>query len=339
MNKSIIIAILALLLLIVADHYLVTQTEQQRVLHSQVRALPGNENRASSDVWWVEIGKQDTIWRYQKKQGNWVYPAYENAFVLKDRFDAFLRDVVESKGTFLTIELEPRFGFEPEALTVHLADSTKVWKQDIQIGSSLPGIDTEESYMKLTSGDSIFHVHADPNKDIISNRQGDFPPFIDTKILPTALQRRSIKEVIFVNSQTSVDRLDRVEIEKQVDRPQIDGPTYQWYAQVSGKRMQVVNASVYTYLSFLSRMQYTNLLDPTQLARNNSKVILIDDQDTADTLEVSTQQHRIRHQTTGHLYEVQPAQFALLFPTSTLLDSLPKNNPYRNAGKTSLTNF
>jgi len=332
MNKSILIALIALLSLIALDFYLTAQAEHQRVLASIVRSLADTENHTSSDIWAVEIAKNDTIWRFKRTQENWFYPANENAFVLKDRFNSFLRDIVETKGTFVGSQTPSHFGFDKEALSVTLTDSVGQWNKTIQIGYSLPGIDTDESYMKLASNDTILHMHVDPNREIRSNRQGDLPPFIDPKILPSALQRRSLKKIIFVNSPNDVNELERIELEEQTERSQLDGPTYEWYANISGKRTRVVNASVYAFLSYLSRIQYTNLLDPTQFGRSPSRIILIDDEDIVDTLEVSTDPSKInvvRHLTTGHLYEITHAKATLLFPTPARLDTLPKPNPYQ----------
>ncbi|MGA1197549.1 MAG: DUF4340 domain-containing protein, partial [Candidatus Latescibacterota bacterium] len=284
------------------------------------------------------IEKADTAWTYRLKNGNWHYPANENAFALNERIKSFLKEIVESYGTVVATHPSPQFGFEENPLTVHLADSTGTWKQTVQIGASLPGEDTREAYMKIPQSDTIYHIHADPVRGMAWERLANHPPFIDHKVLPSALARRAIKKVVFANTAYPIQALERVEIETDKDKKTpAEGPTYEWYATQSNKRRQVVNGSVYAYLSFLGRLKYEALSDPSKMSQTNTYLVLIDDQDTADTLEVGLGQKShidLKHKTTGHLYTITPSKANLLFPSPALLDTLPNPSPYQIAEPT-----
>ena len=144
--------------------------------------------------------------------------------------------------------------------------------------------------------------------------------------------------MVFKNPNNPIQSLERFEIKTDNDkRTPTDGPIYEWYVTLPNKRQKVVNGSVYAYLSFLARLKYETLHDPTQMPTSNTYLVLIDDQDTADTLEVGTQQLPnvyLKHKTTGHLYAITPAKAHLLFPTPTLLDTLPNPSPYQKAEPT-----
>lgn len=336
MNKLLIISALLLLFVSIGGHYIEQAQEEQRVLKAQLRQLPNQTGKTADEVRQLRIEKADTAWTYRFKNDNWHYPANENAFVLNDRMKSFLKDIVESNGTIVSTQQQPRFGFEENALTVHLSDSTGLWQQTVQIGASLPGEDTREAYMKVPQSDTIYHIHADPAKGMDWERIPSQPPFIDPKVLPTALIRRAIKRVVFKHPNNPIQSLERVEIETDKKTP-TDGPTYEWYVTQSNKRRKVVNGSVYAYLSFLSRLKYESLHDPMHMPSSQIQVVLIDDQDTADTLEVGSQQMPpiyLKHKTTGHLYSITAPKANLLFPAPTLLDTLPNPSPYQKAEPT-----
>lgn len=336
MNRFIIISIVLLIGVIGVERYVTHLTKSQRILKSQLRKLPGNQNMTGESVRELKIERADTAWTYRFTHGNWHYPANENAFARNDRVKAFIKDIVESYGTIVGTQQYPKYGFDSQSLTVYLVDSSHTWTQTILVGASLPGTDTREAYMKVPQSDTVYHIHADPSRGLHWERLPNQPPFIDPKILPSALSRRAIKKIVFGGHM--IQALDRVEIEKdEEDKSPIDGPTYDWYSIQSGKRKRVVNASVYAYISFVSRIKYNNLSDPAKMNQTDKFLILIDDQETADTLFIAPQtpsERYVRHQTTGHLYSISTTKADLLFPTPTLLDTLPDPSPYKLAEPT-----
>jgi hypothetical protein len=337
MNRLLIITALLLIFVIAGERYVEHHVESERVLKSQLRRLPGNEDQTGDLVREFRIESADTAWTYRFKNGNWHYPAYENAFALNDRIKSFVKELVESYGTVVSTKTLPNFGIDANALTVHLTDSTKTWKQTIQIGASLPGSDTREAYMKVPLADTVYQIHADPVRGLHWERRPNTPPFIDPKILPTALSRRAMKQVVYHTNSHPIQQLDRVEIEPEKDKQSpTDGPIYDWFATFSNKRQSVVNRSVYAYLGYLSRLKYTELHDSTQMPQSEKYVVLIDDQDTADTLDIGVQASNtlVRHRTTGHLYSLPNNKANLLFPTPTVLDTLPDPSPYQIAEPT-----
>jgi len=338
MNKLLIITALLLLFVVVGGHYFEQDHEDQRTSKAQLRQLPNHAGKSADIVHEFRIQKADTAWTYRLKNGNWHYPANENVFALNDRIKSFLKETIESYGTVVSTQPSPQFGFEDNALTVQLIDSTGTWKQTIQIGASLPGEDTREAYMKVPLSDTIYHIHADPIKGMAWERLWNQPPFVDPKILPSSVIRRAIKKVVFSNPNSKINALERVEMESNKDKKTpTEGPTYEWYAIQSNQRRKVVSGSVYAYLSFLARLKYEALHDPAQMSSPSTYLVLIDDQDTRDTLEIGSPPKPniyLKHKTTGHLYTITPSKANLLFPSPALLDTLPNPSPYQIAEPT-----
>ena len=338
MNRLLILAALLLITVIFIGQSMERRDEDQRILKSELHRLPGNAGQTVEMVREIRIERADTAWTYRLKNGNWHYPAYENAFALNDRVKSFVKDLVESHGTIVATRAVPFYGFETNPIRVQLTDSTGSWQQTIEIGASVPGADTREAYMKIPESDTLYHMHADPVKTLDYERLPNRPPFLDPKILPSALVRRAIKQVVYRGSSLPIKKLFREEIEVPEDKKYpTDGPTYQWFADLARPRQKVVNTSVYAYLGFLSRIKYSAIQDPSRLAALGQYLILIDDQDTADTLEVGALDEStalLRHRTTGHVYAVSPIKATLLFPTMALLDSLRDPNPYQVAEPT-----
>lgn len=338
MNRLLIITAVLLAIFVATEQYITHKTQAEYVLKNQLRKLPNFENINADAIREFRIERADTAWAYRWQNDNWHYPAYENVFGLNDRISSFLKDTVENYGTIVDVKNHAKFGFDTTPLTIHLIDSTRTWQQTVQIGASLPGTDTREAYMKVPQSDTIYQIHADPIRSLFWERLPNRPPFVDPKILPSALSRRAIKRVVYINAPTKVTEVERIEIEEDdAQKSPTDGPTYEWHANMGNKRQKVVNASVYTYLSFLGRLKYDTLRDPTQKQPTAQILILIDDQDIADTLEVGKQSNNqtpIYHRSTGHLYTISNNKTKLLFLTPALLDTLPKTTPYQQAEPT-----
>jgi hypothetical protein len=335
MNRLLISTALFLILVVAAERMIENRFESKRVLKSQLRALPNNAGHTGDAVQEFRIDSADTAWTFRKKDGNWHYPAHENAFALNDRVRSFIKEIVESDGTIVSTRSHPKYGMG--SFTVHLTDSLATWNQTVEIGSSLPGTDTREAYMKVPQSDTIYQIHADPLRGLNFERLPGRPPFLDAKILPSALSRRSMIRIAYDHNGSGAQVLERVEIEKAEDeRSPTDGPTYEWYAIQSNKRSKVVDASVYAYLGYLSRLKYDNLHDPTLFPQSTKHLTLIDDQETADTLDIAERGDAtfLLHRTSGHLYSIPHNKARLLFPTPALLDTLADPSPYQQAQPT-----
>lgn len=342
MTKLILTAALLLILLIGAEYLLDSSRENHRQITQTVRSLPGNEEQKADAIRAFSIQIADTTWQYAKTDGNWHYPQYQNVLGLNDRIKRFLEGVVESRGTVVAFDRTQaqHYGFNlPTTLAISLTDSTASWIQNIQIGRSLPGRDANESFMAVTDRDTLFHMHTDPRQLLSWEREPNRPPLIDPKVVPSALARRAIKQIVFTSGPVS--NLERIEVEPEDStktRPQ-DGPIYEWYGQINGKRQKVVNGSVYAYLSFINRLKYDDL-HPKSADQNfdKSAVILIDDDQIADTLQIGGKtpigHTYVQHRTTGQILSVSEIKANLLFPTATVLDTLPKPSPYDKAQPT-----
>ena len=342
MNRLILTAVILLGLLTAGERILNAKRETYRIKTQTVRPLPGNAGFTADAIQKLTIALSDTTWVYQFADSNWHYPAYQNVFGLNNRIVSFVKGVVESQGTVVAFDRqnETHYGFAtPKILTVTLTDSTGNWHQSIQIGKSLPGRDANEAFMALSNSDTLFHMHADPQRLLNWERQPGRPPMTDPKMLPTALTRRGITDMHFTSGP--VGRLERAEIEPDENesiRPQ-DGPIYEWYAQINGIRKKVKSGSVYAYISFLNRLKYSDLHPGNgSYGFGKSTVVLIDDADTADTLDVGNRTPDgytyIRHRTTGQVLSITQIKSDLLFPKPTHLDTLARPSVYDKAQPT-----
>ncbi|MDP6038414.1 MAG: hypothetical protein QGG64_07680 [Candidatus Latescibacteria bacterium] len=347
MNRLILTAIILLALLIAGERVLNARREAYRIKTQTVRPLPGDAGISADAIRKLTINLRDTTWVYQFSDGNWHYLAYQNVFGLNDRIKRLLEGVVESQGTVVAFDRqnETHYGFAtPQMLSVELTDSTGNWQQRIQIGRSLPGRDANEAFMALTNSDTLFHMHADPQRLLHWERQPDRPPMTDPKVLPTGLVRRGLTDIHFTSG--SVSRLERVEIEPdETESTRLqDGPTYEWYAQINGSKKKVNSGSVYAYISFLNRLKYSDLHpNNASYGFGKSTIVLIDDADTADTLDVGNQTSDstiyIRHRTTEQVLSITQVKSNLLFPSPAHLDTLARPSVYDKAEPTGPFSF
>ena len=342
MNRLILIALVLLGLLIAAEQLLNTKRESNRVMTQTVRPLPGNAGHTADSIHNFTITQGDTTWAYQFMNGNWHYPAYQNVFGLNDRIKRFVEGAVESQGTVIAFDRKDsaHYGFgTPGMLSVVFTDSTGSWDQHIQIGRSLPGRDANEAYMAVFNLDTLFHMHGDPRRLLNWERPPGNPPMTDPKVLPTGLARRSTAKILFTSGPVS--QLERVKIEPEEGentRPQ-DGPIYEWYAKINGVQKKVPSGSAYAYISYLSRLKFSDLHPPNgTYGFGPSAIVLIDDADTRDTLEVgnrtSTGNTYIHHRTTGQVLTITQTKADLLLLTPARLDTLSSPSPYDKAEPT-----
>lgn len=336
MNRLIIIAALLLACLLTTQYVLNNRRESQRKLTSSLRQLPDNSGHKTSSIRQLRLAFGDTIYQYAFTD-TWRYPAYHNAFVHADLMKRFIEGVLESDGTIVETDRfrASYYGIDtPNMLVVTLTDSAS-WTQTVQIGRSLPRA-AQEAYMAVANNDTLFHIHADPRPLLYEQRDPNRAPLIDPKIMPTALTRRSIVHITFQKPGYSIRSLERIEIKQKEDnrRPQ-DGPTYEWFATPGNRKIN--NTSVYAYISFLTRLKYTDLLSEQKSGEGyvTSLVILTDDNGIADTLDVGGTTSggliSVRHRTTDQVFALSPQKAGMIFPPMSLFDTLPDPSPFNLA--------
>jgi len=344
MNRLLLITLLILITLLGADRLLQHRAHSRHVVASTLRYLPGTDGRKADQIQTVRLELGDQVWSYRYQNGAWHYPAYKNAFVLGSRFNRFLEACLERQGTFVSDEasFHEHYGFTPEhTLKVSFKDSTETWQHAFLIGRSLPGRDTDEAFVRVAGANQVFHIHADPRKTLFWTPPSKRPPLIDPKVLPEALKRRAYVRFHFKSPRYPVREIYRVDIVPEDDiRKRLDGPAYEWHIDSATQSKKINSSSVYDFIGFLSRLKYENLHDPQAPTAYgfDRHIVLEDDSGTRDTLEVGAQTPEgntyLRHRTSGHILSITEAKARLLFPSITLLDSLPKASPYQKAEPT-----
>jgi len=344
MNRLILAAGILLVLLVGLERTLTNQREAARRLASTIRPLLGTENRTADSVHILRATFRGTTWTYRLIEDIWRYPADHNAFVLAEPLERVINGVIDARGTPI-VNKHPttaHYGLDKsQRLTIDLTDATHTWTQTVHIGRSLPGKETQEAYMRAGGNDTLFHAHTDPRPIFLSRRIPGRPPLIDPKVLPSALERQSIVHIAFMDPGNPVQNLRRIEIEQKKEaspKPQ-DGPIYEWHATIQNRTRKVSNTAVYAYLGFLRRLQYDALLDPAQHTANKRRdLVLTDDAGISDTLSIGPQLPNgytvVRNHTAIQLMSISTPKTTLVFPSESLLDSLPKPSPYDSGQST-----
>lgn len=331
----------ALVLLVCSDGWLRHRRQAQRRLGSTLRPLvhpglqvvPERVRRVR-----VQAGAGRHQWTYERRGGAWRYPALFDAYASSDHLEFLLSSLLTSRGTVVSTDPEAlgRFGLEgPQVIGVALDDETGTPLLEVEIGRAAPGPRGGEAYVRRTSQDTILHLHADPRQALA----GGLPPMLDPRVLPRALERRSIVRVDYESGHPLWPQsVHRVEAEAGAggDRTMADlGPTYEWMATFGTRQDTCVNASVYAYLSFLSRLQYRAVVDPAgpdyRLGSGGS-LRLTDEEGSTDVLEIGApggDDVYLRLRGAGLVYTLETARAGLLMPSpQLLLEPLPEPSPY-----------
>ena len=336
MKRLLAILFVVAVALIVADH---SQRAARRSARLHASALRPLAPVAVEQVGAFQIAAGGRSWTYVQRDSSWRYPAYFDAFVQSNRVDQYLKSLLQATGT--VVGSEPgdwqHFGLAPgRAVKTDLVDPAGKGLLSAWIGRGAPGPGAAESYVRLASADTVYHLHANPLLALDNAN----PPMLDRRVLPQVLARRSIAKITFEH-QGPLQTLRRVETAAFAAAPGAspEGPTYAWLAAFAAAEDTVLNANAFAYTSFLTRLIYEALHDPrtpNALVPLVGKLHLEDDAGTVDVLEVggpNAEGHTyLRHATTGHLYSLSAPKAALLFPSQTALtDTLPDPSPYQSA--------
>jgi hypothetical protein len=234
------------------------------------------------------------------------------------------------------------YGLAAASLRIRLEDHAGDEVLDIQAGRGAPGPGSGEAYVRRTTADTVFHLHANP----LLTLAGGNPPMLDPHLLPRSLKRNSPASIRFTHGGDSPPpgralALRRIQTfswsDASAGRP--PGPTFAWVAQFPAGEDTVLNENAYALVSFIQRLKYTALHDPersrSRFESAVDEVELTDDDGVVDVLEVGREEGEdtfLRNRTTGQVSTVSSAKVALLFPTAaTLMDTLPAPNPYELA--------
>ena len=329
------ILLLLLGLLVSADYLLQESRRQDRRTTGSLRSFA---NLSADQVRSFQIKFNKTTHRYVRRDSTWRYPAYFDAFADPGRVDQFLGSLLQSAATVVATNpaRQAHFGLQPEAaIEVVLQGPADTVLLEALIGRGAPGRGASEAYVKKAGNDTLLHLHANPRLALASGN----PPMLDRRVLPTALRRKSLRRITFVNA-SGLRQLRRIETALHgfpLPGRMPTGPTYVWLATFAAREDTCLNASAFAYASFLSRLRYEELHDPHNakgFESSSARLELTYEDDVVDVLEVGGRSDKghiyLHHHTSGQILTISAAKADLLFPTrSTLLDSLPQPSPYQ----------
>ena len=330
-------AILLLLLgfLVGADYLLEQSRRQDRRTTGSLRSFA---NLSADQVRSFQVKFNATDHRYVRRDSTWRYPAYFDAFVDPGRVDQFLGSLLQSAATVVATNRtrQTHFGLQPEAaIGVVLQGPADTVLFEALIGRGAPGQGASEAYVKKADDDTLLHLHANPRLALGSGN----PPMLDRRVLPTALRRKPLRRIAFVNASgpRQLRRIETAPPGLPLPGRMPTGPTYAWLATFAAGEDTCLNASAFAYASFLSRLRYEELHGPhtaKAFESSSARLELTYEDDVVDVLEVGGRSDKghiyLRHQTSGQILTISAAKADLLFPTrSALLDSLPQPSPYQ----------
>ena len=309
------------------------------LVHPALQVVPERERRLH-----VLAAGGAHQWTYERRGRAWRYPARFDAYASGDRLEFLLTSLLRSSGTVVSTDPDAlaRFGLGgQQVVRVILEDDIGVPLLQVDVGRPAPGPRGGEVYVRLAAQDTILHLHANPRQALT----GGLPPMLDPRVIPRGLERRALVRVDFETDDPSGLRsLRRVEAEPvaETGRPRSPaglGPTYEWVATYGSRRDTCVNASAYAYLSFLSDLQYRDLVDPAGSGYDlgsGGRLTLVDEDGAVDILEVGAgrQDEVYLHlPSTGLVYTIDADRVRLLMPArQLLLEPLPQPSPYDPRG-------
>ena len=341
MNRMLLIACVIAVLIIGADSYIRNRIHSRRVVAGELRSSIGAKGLSPEDVHKFRIDTPGGAppWTYRKISGHWRYPQSHNAYVLTDRADRFISQILGSKGTVILTSPSQRirYGLEPAStITVHLSDSLETPRLTIDLGRTIPGRNVNESYIRPVASDTIFYIHTNPLA-ILGDLKVGKPPILDPQIFPEALSQSQIVRIDFHGSLMGISRMYRVEAdtakgEKPVGLP--EGPMYLWKAVYSERTEDCNLISANAYLRYLRGLEHNGNLDEGIPAPEGaSTVILLYESAQPDTLDVfvldGTEETIVRNRRARQVFSLSFASANLVFPSvKVVVDSLPTPSPY-----------
>ena len=322
-------SVLAVLVLI--EDYAVERQRQHDALHGTLRPLATVNKANVAGI--VAVAGNGRTWRYIRVDSTWRYPAYFDAFVQPQRIDHLLNSLLQASASVVSSESRnmQRYGLLPNSPKLTLRNPSNSTLLSIRLGRGVPDIRSAESYVQLVGADTIYHLHANPAHAFDS---GD-PPMLDLRVRPRALKRKAINRISFSgypNLKTLYREQREMEIGSMPGAPP-SGPIYAWIGAFADGTRDCVTPSAYAYVSFLDRLSWSALIDPTSYAEGFDRALfLVDEDGTVDTLDVGATTGKtttLRYRTTGQMFTVPSTKANLLFPSEdVLLDSLSKPDPY-----------
>ena len=245
-----------------------SRVHQRRIRDSSHRLLAGTAISVEQ-VTRMELSLpgSDSSWSFQRVEIGWRLPQYQDAYADSGRVNAILGAVVEGRGTYVGrwAEDSAHYGVtEQNSMKVALFDDQDALVTTVWVGLVAPGTKSGESYMTVEGTDPIYHVDSNP-WPAVSWTPGDvYPPLLDRRVIPGALNRRSVVSISFSDRRSpELTKIFREELKPdpmammEPDR----GPRYEWYATLGdGTRKRLQNAAARSYVKLILNLRFAEIL-------------------------------------------------------------------------------
>jgi len=334
MNRSISLLILFLAVSLASlwglDLYLANMDRQQRLHDSTFRPLALGTKISPEQVGRIVLSLRDSdkTWTFRRGEPGWRLPEYHDAFALGPELDGILKAVVEGRGTIVgrSPEDERHFGVTSQnTMKLGLFDRGDAPLMRVWIGLIAPGQHARECYMTVEGRASIYHMNSNAWGPLKWTPESSFPPLLDRRVIPGALQRRFVARIAFGGTRAPLLR-EIVRKDLPMDpfvRPD-RGPRFEWYGTLeNGNKKRLADADTLSYVNLIRNLVFDELAgNRSSLSRElEDPVLTVNleyDGDLKDMLELGVRkgpdQYYMSNATTGQVFIISAEKAAALTP-------------------------
>jgi len=268
LNMLILVLVVSLGVLGGLDWYQDSLAHERRVRESTHRLLGGTaisvEQVTRIELW---LPGSDSSWSFRRVETGWRLPQYRNAFAQTGRVNTILGAVTEGRGTQVGHwpQDAAHYGVtEQDSMRIALFDQRDARATTVWVGLVAPGNRSGESYMTVEGAEPIYHVDSNPWPSVDWTPGNVYPPLLDRRVIPGALNRRSVVSISFADRRSpELKKILREELEPDPkarmgsDR----GPRYEWYGTLrDGTRKRLHNAAARSYVNLVLNLPFAELL-------------------------------------------------------------------------------
>jgi hypothetical protein len=195
----------------------------------------------------------------------------------------------------------------------------------VQAGRVPPGQHRRECYLVAAGSRRVLHLHSNPWSFLPAVRDSRFPPLLDTRVVPLALQRQPISRIVWngplPESPSEMVRRDITDPEYIAEHRR---PGIEWYLKTEDSDpVRLNDAAAFEYVTFAGDIRFDELIGDRQgrddLFHSPALTVTFHYNDEAhDTLVVSTagkNGHRfLLNETTSQVFLVPSSTAERLVP-------------------------
>ena len=174
---------------------------------------------------------------------------------------------------------------------------------------------------------SIYHMNSNAWGPLKWTPESSFPPLLDRRVIPGALERRFVAGITFGGTQApllrEIIRKDLPMDPKLFIRPD-RGPRFEWYGTLeSGSKKRLADAETLSYVNFIRNLVFDELAGNRSILSREFQdpvltVILEYDGNAKDVLELGVRKGQDRYYlsnaTTGQVFLMSAEKAAALTP-------------------------